>query len=156
MTTIISITAEPVTDMQGVVYDYSKEDRILKNVMTNDYEVYYSGQNQGRSDYKLIESVYNHEEFRIYYRKRANTQFTYLGLATSSSVIRERFAQTGFDSSPNERLQIRLVVTAENVINQQVVSPPEFENYGKYKKAILQHSNFQINGQNLNVGFYKQ
>jgi len=152
MTTIITITSSPVTVL-GSGYDYTQEDRILQNIMTNEYEVFYSGQNQGRADHQLIESVESRSPFRIYYRRRAADPFIYLGQTEQSSIIRERFMATGINTEPSERLQIRLVVSFENIINEQVNTL--FEGSGKYKKAVLSHSNFRTN-QNLNVGFYKQ
>jgi len=155
MITIITITAEP-TSVLGDVYDYSDGvdgDRILQNIISNDYEIFYSGQNQGGMDHQLISSVEEQSEFRVYYRRRIKIPFTYLGSTTNSSIIRERIIQKGVNSAPNERLQIRLVIPQNNVINQLIET--QFENGAKYKKAILQHSNFNIN-QNTNIGFYKQ
>ena len=154
MTTIISITASPITTLGDDKYDYTGEDRILHNIITNDYEVFYSGQNQGNADSKLIESVEQQSTFRIYFRKQSNSQFTYLGTTNISSIIRERIIPNGVDSKPTERLQIRLVILAENIIKEQINT--EFVGIGKYKKSILQHSNFTINGKNLNIGFYKE
>jgi len=152
MTTIISITSEPTMVLEHM-YDYSDGDRILKNIISNDYEIFYSGQNQGLIDHQLISSVEEQNEFRVYYRPHIKMPFTYLGSTTISSIIRERIIPRGQNSTPNERLQIRLVILRDNVIKQLVET--QFEGSGKYKKAILQHSNFNIN-QNINIGFYKQ
>ena len=51
MTTIITITSEEILTIYNNFYDYSGEDRILKNIINGDCEVFYSGQNQGRLDY---------------------------------------------------------------------------------------------------------
>jgi hypothetical protein len=154
MTTLITITAAPVTTLGSDNYDYTGEDRILHNIMTNDYEVFYSGQNQGNADNKLLESVEEQSIFRIYYRKQPNTTFTYLGKTNVSSIIHERIVPNGTNTLPNERLQIRLVILAADVVNQQINT--NFEGIGKYKKSVLEHSNFIINGKNLNIGFYKK
>lgn len=45
MTTIITITVEEIGTIDNNFYDYSSEDRILKNIISGDYEVFYSGQN---------------------------------------------------------------------------------------------------------------
>ncbi|MFY7730796.1 MAG: hypothetical protein ACOVRN_14840 [Flavobacterium sp.] len=36
-----------------------------KNIITGDYEVFYSGQNQGRLDYQLVDTVNSSSTFRI-------------------------------------------------------------------------------------------
>jgi hypothetical protein len=154
MTTILCITSEPITISTGDIYDYSGEDRILRNILTNEHEVFYSGQNQGKMDYKLIESVESQSLFKIYYRNSSNKPFLYLGSTNISSIIRERVIGIGIDSVPLERLQIRLVLPFENIRNEEINT--EFEGVGKYKKAVLQHSHFEITGQNLNLGFYKE
>ena len=154
MITIITFTSSPMSTLGENILDYTGEDRILFNIMTNDYEVLYSGQNHGNADIKLIDSVEQHSEFRIYYRKKINIPFIYLGLTNISSIIQERIVPNGTTSVSNERLQIRLIILAKNVINQQINA--EFEGIGKYKKSVLQHSNFNINGKNLYVGFYKE
>jgi hypothetical protein len=46
------------------------------------------------------------------------------------------------------------VLPFENIHNEEINT--EFEGVGKYKKAVLQHSNFNIEGRNLNLGFYKE
>jgi hypothetical protein len=72
MTTIVCITSKPITISTGDTYDYSGEDRILRNILTNEHEVFYSGQNQGKDDYKLIESVESQSLFKVYYRNSSN------------------------------------------------------------------------------------
>ena len=52
MTTIITITANPVDIVGTHSYDYSNEDRILRNIMNDDHEIYYAGQNQGIHDFQ--------------------------------------------------------------------------------------------------------
>jgi len=57
--------------------------------------------------------------------------------------VKERTIDKEIDSLPTERLQIRLVIPLANVEETQIDT--EFEGAGKYKKAILQHSGFDIN-----------
>ena len=152
MTTIIAITAE-IGTIDNNFYDYSGEDRILKNIISGDYEVFYSGQNQGILDYKLVDSVNSSSTFRVYYRRKSNSPFMFLGRTNYSSIMKERTIATGVKSLPNERLQIRLVIPLVN-ISEEVIDT-EFEGVGKYKKAILQHSGFNIHD-NINLGFYKK
>ena len=106
---IIIITAEPIA-YEGFFCDYSTEDRILKNIFTNDYEVFYSGQNQGIMDHKLEESIKRGARFRIYYRGKSKKPFIFLGCTTDASVVNERTIPKNIDSLPKERLQIRLVI----------------------------------------------
>lgn len=151
MTTIITITASEVGVIGSNFYDYSGEDRILKNVISGDYEVFYSGQKQGRLDYQLVDSVHQSATFRVYYRRKNNVPFVYLGSTTQSSIIHERTTARGINALPTERLQIRLVIPASNVWN--VCVETMFEGIGKYKKSVMRHSGFELNG-NVCIGFY--
>ena len=77
-----------------------------------------------------------------------------MGKTNISSIIHERIVPNRTNTSPNQRLQIRLVVLETDVVNEEINT--NFEGIGKYKKSILQHSNFNINDKNLNIGFYKE
>lgn len=152
MTTIITITAEEMITIDDYFYDYSGEDRILKNIFSGEYEVFYSGQNQGRLDYQLVDAVISSMTFRVYYRKKRNSSFIFLGSTNYSSIVKERTTPKGINALPKERLQIRLVIPVSNISDTQIVT--QFEGIGKYKKSVLQHSNFNIDGVNINLGFY--
>jgi hypothetical protein len=151
MVTIITITAEEIGTIDGNLYDYSGEDRILTNIFSGEYEVFYSGQNQGKMDYKLVGAVNSSSTFRVYYRRKNNSPFTFLGSTNLSSIVKERIVGNGVNASPNERLQIRLVIPVVNIENTQIHN--QFEGVGCYKKSVLQHSNFPTN-LNVNLGFY--
>ena len=153
MTTIITITAEEIGTIDNNFYDYSGEDRILKNIISGDYEVFYSGQNQGRLDYQLEDSVNALSTFRVYYRIKSNSPFIYLGSTNYSSIVKERTIAKGINSLPNERLQIRLVIPHADISETEIYS--EFEGVGKYKKAVLQHSGCDIDV-NIKFGFYRK
>jgi len=152
MTTIITITAEEIGTLDNNFYDYSGEDRILKNIISGDYEVFYSGQNQGHLDYQLEDTVNTSSTFRVYYRRKSNSPFIFLGSTNYSSIVKERTIAKAINSLPNERLQIRLVIPLANISETQIDT--EFEGVGKYKKAILQHSGFDIDV-NIHLGFYR-
>lgn len=150
MTTIICITNK---DVNVGTYNYNYTgDRILENKFNGDYEIYYSGQNQGKLDQQLINSINNSSTFRIYYRRTQKEPFKFLGSTNISDIIQYRTVAINSNAQPNERLQIRLVIPSIDIIDTPVNSP--FEGTGKYKKAVLQHSNFNVNRQNLNLGFY--
>ena len=152
MTAIITITSEKsMTINNHIKYDYSSEDRILENIFSGDFEVFYSGQNQGIMDYKLIDAVNSLSTFRVYYRRKSNSPFIFLGSTNSSSIVKERISAKHINSLPNERLQIRLVIPFVNIEDIQIHTL--FVGVGCYKKSILQHSNFPTN-LNLNLGFY--
>jgi hypothetical protein len=151
MATIITITAEEIGTIDGNLYDYSGEDRILTNIFSGEYEVFYSGQNQGKMDYKLVDAVNSSSIFRVYYRRKNNSPFTFLGSTNLSSIVKERIVGNGVNASPSERLQIRLVIPLVNIENTQIHN--QFEGVGCYKKSVLQHSNFPTN-LNVNLGFY--
>ena len=153
MRTIITITSEEIGTIDNNFYDYSGEDRILKNIISGDYEVFYSGQNQGRLDYQLEDSVNALSTFRVYYRIKSNSPFIYLGSTNYSSIVKERTIAKGINSLPNERLQIRLVIPHADISETEIYS--EFEGVGKYKKAVLQHSGCDIDV-NINLGFYRK
>lgn len=125
----------------------------MKNILTGQYEVYYSGQNKGGLDYLLTESVKSFHHFRIYYRKRKTDCFTFLGVSTQSSIIRERKAKIKEDSEITDRLQIRLVLQAKDVINQEIEAVGVGS--GKYKRGVLAHSGVvDFSKYNLSIGFY--
>jgi len=153
MTTIITITAEEIGTIDGNFYDYSGEDRILKNILNDDYEVFYSGQNQGRMDYQLIDAVNSSSIFRVYYRRKKTESFVFLGSTSYSSIVKERIGRKGANTLPNERLQIRLVIPSINIENVKI--PNVFRGSGCYKKSVLQHSNFPTNA-NTTLGFYRK
>lgn len=45
MPVIITITNKPTSvEFGGPIYDYAEYDRILKNICTNEHEIFYSGQ----------------------------------------------------------------------------------------------------------------
>ena len=151
MTAIICITAEEIGTIDGNFYDYSGEDRILQNIFSGDFEVFYSGQNQGRKDYQLIDAVNSLSTFRVYYRRKKDVPFTFLGSTIYSSIVKERIVGKGVNALPTERLQIRLVIPFVNIEYIQIHA--HFEGVGRYKKSVLQHSNFPTN-KNVNDGFY--
>lgn len=151
MTTIITITAEEIYTM-NTFYDYSGEDRILRNILSGDYEVLYSGQNQGGLDHQLIHAVNSSFTFRVYYRRNKKSCFIFLGATNYATIVKERTIVTGINSLPNERLQIRLVIPLAEINKIRIET--EFEGSGKYKKAVLQHSGFDTRRVNINVGFY--
>ena len=151
MTTVITITAEEIGTISNNFYDYSGEDRILKNIISGDYEVLYSGQNQGRLDYQLENTVNASLMFRVYYRRKSNSPFIFLGSTNYSSTIKERTIAKGINSQPDERLQIRLVIPVANVSETKIDTM--YEGIGKYKKAVLNHSDFNVDV-NINLGFY--
>ena len=151
MTTVITITAEEIGTISNNFYDYSGEDRILKNIISGDYEVLYSGQNQGRLDYQLVDAVNSSSTFRVYYRRKSNSPFIFLGSTNCSSTIKERTIAKGINSLPDERLQIRLVIPVANI--SEIKIDTIYEGIGKYKKAVLNHSDFNVDV-NINLGFY--
>lgn len=156
MPTIITITNEKITFFGGegeYEYNYSVQDRILKNIHKNEYEIFYSGQNQGILDHQLITSVKDGDIFRIYYRDKKDKAYIFLGDTTVSSIVQYRSVPLNQNSTPMSRLQIHLVIKNENVINQ-IVPNTMYEGCGKYKKTVLNHSNFPTN-KNINLGFYK-
>ena len=152
---IITITGGAIRTIDGNFYDYSGpgQDRILENKFNGDYEVFYSGQNQGRMDQQLLDAVNASSTFRVYYRIKSNSPFTFLGSTTSSSIVQERITVKGINALPTERLQIRLVIPRVNIENTQIPNNDLFAGVGCYKKSVLQHSNFPTN-LNVNLGFY--
>ena len=160
MPVILTITNKPTTvDGSGNIYDYSGYDRILHNILTNEYEVFYSGQNQGVLDHHLIDSINNREIFKIYYRPRTNMPYKYLGETNIVDVIQYRKIPIREDSSQDEKLKIHMVV--KNIQNIMVPTN-NFTGSGKFKKDILVHSGLRNTNndiiiqhiKNTNIGFY--
>ena len=89
----------------------------------------------------------------VFYRKKINMPFTYLGSTQTSDVVQYRNAPINANSDPNDRLQIHLVIPGANVLNKKIESD-FFEGSGKYKRAILEYMIFPLT-HNINVGFYK-
>jgi len=154
---ILTVTGdEPL--VHGVSYRYS--DRVDRNMINERYEVRYRGQIQGRLDAELITSVNNLDYFDIYYRRKKNISFTHLGSTNISNIIRHRQIDIGQNASPEEVLQIELIVN--NGINTPV---PDygFGGSGKFKRDVWIHSGLRdINNniliehnKNVNIGFYR-
>ena len=158
MPVIITITLEPVTVAGGEgVYYY--DDRILRNISNNEYEVFYSGQNQGRLDYQLTRAIGNNDEYKIYYRKKKNKPYIYLGSTHSVTIVRDRTIAVGENSIQSQKLLLHL----NNItIHNNNVPENTFTGPGRYKKDILVHAglrninNEQIipHNKNFNLGFY--
>ena len=148
-----------LTTVDGYVYNYSGYDKILLNVLNGEYEVFYSGQNQGKLDYQLINSINNNEEFKIYYRPKTNQLYTYLGKTNLVKIKQDRQIHIGINADLNQKLQLHLVI--RNIHNTKVPIN-NFTGPGKYKKDVLVHSDL-INknddiiidhNKNTNIGFY--
>ncbi len=135
---IITITAEPMT-FDGT-YTYHYQDRILKNVFTGDYEIIYSGQNQGRRDAVLLNGVATGALFKIYYRKTSIMPFTYLGSTTRVTVLQARRVDLNTDASYEDRLLLHCFLPADQVCNAPIESDPVRETSFRHKKAILAHN----------------
>lgn len=159
MPVIITMTCEPTSVVgSGRIYDYS--DRILRNILNNEHEVFYSGQNQGKADNELIDSIKNNENFKIYYRPTKNVQFTYLGETNKVDIIQYRKIPIGIDSCPDERNQFHMAL--QNIHNI-TVPINNFTGCGCFKKDVLVHSGLRDTNDNhiishnnsVFVGFYK-
>ena len=82
---VIFITSEVIKG-DGYIYDYN--DRILQNIVnTNIYEIFYSGQDTGRSDHRLLDTIHNNQNVLIFYRENNNSPFTFLGETRNYNVI---------------------------------------------------------------------
>ena len=161
MPSILTITNVPIGsfDNSSKVYDYSKNDRILKNIHKNEYEVFYSGQNEGGLDYQLTNAIEKKEIFKVYYRRKKNIPYKYLGETNNVDIIQYRKCPIGVDTNPNERLQIHLII---NNPTNNLVPTNDFTGSGKFKKDVLVHAGLRnTNGdiiiphnKNLCIGFY--
>ena len=158
MPVIITITNEPIS-VEGKIYDYSKYDRILKNVCKDEYEVFYSGQNKGIYDHQLIDAIENDELVKVYYRPKKNMSYTYLGYTNNTDIIQYRKLPINVGTKSKERLQIHLII--DKIINKSIPEN-EFTGTGKFKKDVLVHAGLRdINNKsiiphnrNTTLGFY--
>ena len=132
--------------------DNAYSDKILKNILTGDYEIFYSGQIQGQQDYKLINAIENNDIFKIYYRLELNKPFIYLGETNISKIIKNRSIPLNINANYNDKLLIHLIIKNENVLNINIPDN-NFNGSGKYKKDIFIHANIPLNS-NVNCGFY--
>ena len=130
---------------------YSYGDRILKNIHDNVHEVFYSGQNQGLKDKKLLESLEQNSLIKIFYRFKTNKNFTFLGDADNYDIVQYRSVNIGENTEFNERLQLRFVL--QNITNTEVPVTTEEGEYCRYKKDVLRYLGY--NGTvNYGEGFY--
>ena len=135
MPIIITITNEPIRiDDSLKFYNYSEYDRILKNIVKNEYEIFYSGQNRGMIDYQLIDAIKKGDLFKVYYRPKKKMAYTYLGYTYDSSIIQYRTVPINKDTNTGERLQIHLLVkNIENII----VPENNILGSGRFKKDVF-------------------
>jgi hypothetical protein len=156
MPVIITITNGKV-HVDG--YSYSYYDRILQNFFTKEFEIFYSGQNQGVLDHQLLNAIANNDTFKIYYRQKKNMSFVYLGETEMVEVTQNRKAPIGINCRNEEKLHLHMNV--RNIENE-VVPRLNFTGSGKYKKDIFVHSGLITeqgamlipHNKNTNLGFY--
>lgn len=130
---LIYITTEVIRG-DGYTYDY--RDRILQNIVnTNNYEIFYSGQDTGRSDQRLLDTIDNNQNVLIYYRTKINSPFTFLGETRNYNVVQYRTLPIGETTEQNERLQLHFVI--DNPMN--TVIPQIFTGPGRYKYDVQYH-----------------
>jgi hypothetical protein len=162
MPVIITMTSEPITVAAGgIIYNYTENDRILKNISKNEYEVFYSGQNYGRLDDQLVTAVENQELFQVFYRGKKNTPYTYLGYTYNSNIIQYRTLPLNVHTNAEQRLQIHLIIN-DNDIENITVPIHTISGSGKYKKDILIHTGLRDannnsiieHNKNTSIGFY--
>lgn len=158
MPVIITITNGPHTGgSSGYIYSYY--DRILYNIFTKEFEVFYSGQNQGVLDHLLLDAVDNNDIFKIYYRQKKNIPFVYLGETDMVAVTQNRKVPTGIDCRNDDKLHLHMIV--RNIENTEVPHM-KFVGSGKYKKDIFVHSGLRTeqgsilipHNKNTNLGFF--
>ena len=156
MPVIITMTNDEV-HQRG--YSYLYNDRILYNIFTKEFEVFYSGQNQGRKDHLLLNAIANNDTFKIYYRQKKNMSFVYLGETEMVEVTQNRKAPIGINCRDEEKLHLHMTVRN---IEDEVVPHMNFTGSGKYKKDIFVHSGLLTeqgamlisHTNNTNLGFY--
>jgi hypothetical protein len=110
-------------------------DKILKNIFTEDYELYLSGQNHGKYDYLITAAVENKETIKIYYRFSKTEDFIYLGQTNNTAIIKPREKEIGEKSLPEERLYINLVIDKKDIVQKKLNS--SYTGVYKFKKEIL-------------------
>lgn len=150
----IHINGDPsILNESGKTYHY-EENRILENKLTGDYEVIYSGQNQGKLDFQLIEGINYGDDFTIFYRKKNNTPFRLLGTTTISKIIQHRTIGLNINSDSSERLQCHFLIPKNNIVNIPIPKT-DFRGSGRYKKDALSYIDFNTDNINVCVGFYQ-
>ena len=128
---VLFITSEVKVVGGEHVYDYN--DRILQNIVnTNIYEIFYSGQDKGRSDQRLLDTIDNNQNVLIFYRRDNNSSFTFLGETTNYKVVQYRTLPIGESTEQNERLQLHFVI--DNPMNTNI--PQIFTGTCRYKYDV--------------------
>jgi hypothetical protein len=151
---VVTITGKPTTTMGNNNYDYTSYDNVLYNVFGEFYDVFYSGQDQGRDDHHLLKAINDKATFHIYYRRNTTTGFTYLGNTTTINIIQQRTAAKNIKTEHHERLLLHIQLPKDNAKNE-IVPEPDCKRQGKYKYAVLDHAKFPEDvGRNPNLGFY--
>ena len=158
MPIIITITND-IIKLNNSIKVYNYYERILNNIYKNEYDVFYSGQNKGRLDYQLTDSIKNDEIFKIYYRPYKNMSYKYLGYTTEVKIEKIRKLPLNVDTTIDQRLQIHLII---NNIDNKVVPINDFTGPGKFKKDVFVHSGLidtnnntiKEHNRNTNLGFY--
>ena len=159
----VQYTLVLIITLKSTENDTYYNDRILKNIHNEDYEIFYSGQAQGRKDFQLIESVTNNDIFKIYYRYSKRDSFKFLGETSISNVIQNRAIVEGENAEQDNRLKLHFII--KNGINIDIPNC-NFVSSGKFKKDVLIHSGYgKKNGNevmklnddkvNINLRFYK-
>lgn len=129
---------------------YSYGDRILKNIQDNVHEVFYSGQNKGRKDDKLLQALKNNSIVKIFYRFKKSSCFTFLGETNNYDIIQYRKVNIGEKSEFDDRLQLHFIL--EHIYDTDVPITIEGGLY-RYKKDVLHYLGY--NGTvNYGEGFY--
>ena len=129
---------------------YSYGDRILKNIQDNVHEVFYSGQNQGKKDDKLLQALKNNSIVKIFYRFKKTSCFTYLGETNKYDIIQFRKVTVGKNSDFNERLQIHFVLDQIEKTDVPIIIGGGLY---RYKKDVLRYLGYD-GKVNYGEGFY--
>lgn len=143
---VIFITGEIVNFDSN---DYNYGDRILKNISSDVHEIFYSGQNQGKNDEKLLKALENNCKINIFYRLKKTTGFTFLGNTNNFDIVQYRKVNVGDNSLYDERLQLHFVVN--NIVNKKI--PSYYSGLYCYKKDVLKYLNYNEKV-NYALGYY--
>lgn len=150
---IVALTNAVQNFANGEIYDYTAEDKVMRNMLTGEVEVWVAGQNKGIHDHRLLSGIEAGAMTSVYCRPNKSEPFRFVGKTTEVVVVQERTVAINTNSLATERLRIHLIIDATNAANEVINT--EYLGRGKFKRAVLDHAGFPADKKkNINHGFY--
>jgi len=110
-------------------------DRVLENIVTHDLEVFYDGQDLGREDHHLVNSINEFNAGRnvlikFYMRQTNLGRFTYMGEVSEIQRIQIRSTPINTRTNTEERMKVHFVIKRANRRHIEIPIVPDLLNTG--------------------------